>query len=211
MIRVAIADDHPMILNGINVVLSECAHISLTGAYRDGTELMEGLQLELPDILLLDIQLPGKTGDKLLLDIQKRYPELKVIVLTNFDSTLYVTNMMRNGARGYLLKTADKRILIEALETVHSGGEYIEASMKEKVAAIQGGMKRTISSKFTLTAREKEILQLIVNGQTNQEIANALFLSVHTVENYRDNILLKLEVRNTAALVKKALTMGLAE
>ncbi len=211
MIRIAIADDHPMIISGIKNILSDCDYISFSGAYADGRQLLLGLSESLPDILLLDIQLPDKTGDKLILEILKKYPALKVIVLTNFDSTLYVSNMMRNGAKGYLLKTADKKTLLEALEMVQAGGEYIEPSLKQKVELIETGINRTIAAKFILTAREKEVLQLIVNGMTNAEIAQALFLSVHTVENYRDNILMKMEVKNTASLVKKALTLGLAE
>ncbi len=210
MIKIAIADDHPMILNGIRDMLSDRPDIVFSGTYSDGKELMEGLKKELPDILLLDIQLPGKTGDKLLLEIQKKYPPLKVIALTNFDSVLYVGNMMRNGAKGYLLKNADKALLIHALRQVYEGGEYIQPSLKEKVELIEMGVNRTLASKFILTVREKEVLQLIVNGLTNAEIAKELFLSVHTIENYRDNILLKMEVKNTAALVKKALTLGWA-
>ncbi len=211
MIRVAIADDHPMIISGIKNILSDCNDIVFTGAYADGKELMNGLNNSLPDILLLDIQLPDKTGDRLILEMLKKYPELKVIVLTNFDSTLYVSNMMRNGAKGYILKTADKKTLLEALETVYRGEAFIEPGLKQKTELIEMGINQTIAAKFTLTAREKEVLQLIVNGLTNAEIAKNLFLSIHTVENYRDNILLKMEVKNTASLVKKALTMGLAD
>ncbi len=211
MINIAIADDHPMIINGIKDILSDCNHIAFTGTYTNGRELMEGLKEGLPDILLLDIQLPDKTGDRLLLEILKKYPDFKVIALTNFDSTLYVSNMIHNGAKGYLLKTADKKTLVTALEAVYRGEIYIEPSMKEKVDLIEMGVTRTLASKFILTAREKEVLQLIVNGMTNTEIAQALFLSIHTVENYRDNLLLKMEVKNTAAMVKKALTLGWAE
>ena len=211
MIRIAIVDDHPMIISGIKEILSDCANLVFSGTYVNGKELMEGLQDDLPDLLLLDIQLPDKTGDRLLLEILKKYPELKIIALTNFDSVLYVSNMMRNGAKGYILKNANKSVLTQAIEEVNNGGEYIQPSLKEKVALIEMGLNRTLASKFILTVREKEVLQLIVNGLTNVEIAKALFLSVHTIENYRDNILLKMEVKNTAALVKKALTMGLAE
>lgn len=211
MIKIAIADDHPMIISGIRNILSDCPDIVFTGAYPDGKELLEGLKKELPDILLLDIQLPDKTGDRLLLEILKKYPDFKIIALTNFESTLYVSNMMRNGAKGYLLKTVDKPTLLDAIESVYNGEEFIQPSLKEKVDLIEMGVNRTLASKFILTAREKEVLQLIVNGMTNNEIAKALFLSIHTVENYRDNILLKMEVKNTAALVKKALTLGWAE
>ncbi len=210
-IKIAIADDHPMVISGVKDILSDVTHFEFTGAYADGYELMNGLQLILPDILLLDIQMPGKSGDRLLLDILKKYPDLKVIVLSSFDSILYINNMMRNGARGYLLKTADKNTLITAIITVFDGGEYLEPAVKEKTEAIEMGINKMLAIKFILTPREKEVLQMIVNGLTNAEIAKHLFLSIHTIENYRDNILLKLEAKNTADLVKKALTSGLAE
>jgi len=209
--KIAIVDDHPMIISGIKNILSDRSDIVFTGTYTDGKELLDGLKRELPDIVLLDIQLPDKTGDRLLLELLKKFPGLKIIALTNFDSALYVSNMMRNGAKGYLLKNANKATLIQALEQVYRGEEYIEPSLQERVELITEGVNRTLASKFVLTTREREVLQLIVNGFTNAEIAKTLFLSVHTVENYRDNILLKMEVKNTAALVKKALMLGLAE
>ena len=211
MKRIAIVDDHPMIISGIREILSDCSDIAFAGTYTNGKELMEGLQKVIPDILLLDIQLPDKTGDRLLIEILKKYPDMKVIALTNFDSVLYVSNMMRNGAKGYILKNADKATLVYAIEQVYNGHEFIQPSLKEKVALIEMGVNRTLAAKFILTVREREVLQLIVNGMTNAEIAKALFLSLHTIENYRDNILLKMEVKNTASLVRKALTLGLAE
>src|SRR5690606_2425606 len=104
-----------------------------------------------------------------------------------------------------LLKTADKKTLLEALETVYNGHEFIDPALKEKMALLETGINKTNAASLSLTAREKEVLQLIVNGLTNVEIGQALFLSPHTIENYRDNILVKMEVKNTAALVKKAL------
>ena len=200
-----------MIIDGLITLISVHPHITLTGAYRSGAELLEGLQEVLPDVLLLDIQLPDKNGDELSAIILKKYPGLRILTLTNFDSALYAANMMRQGAKGYLLKTADKQVIIDAIESVYKGGEYLDPVMKEKMDHADLRVRRTFSSRFTLTAREKEILQMIVNGDTCPEISEKLFLSVHTVENYRDNILLKLDVRNTAALVSKALKEGLAQ
>ncbi len=210
-IRVAIADDHPMIIKGLQNMLAGYPHIILTDTYADGGELMEHLAVDLPDILLLDIQMPGKTGDQLAPVIMKQYPLLRIITLTNFDSALYVSNMMRHGVKGYILKSTDEKVLIQAIETVYNGGEYIEPKMQAKLSELAATRKRTSSLKSTLTPREQEVLKLIVNGDTSPEIAEKLFLSTYTVENYRISILIKLDVKNTATLVKKALQLGLVE
>jgi DNA-binding NarL/FixJ family response regulator len=210
-IKIAIADDHPMIIKGLQNMLSAYPDIALTGTYPDGDALWKGLAEQVPDILLLDIQMPGKTGDQLTPSILKQYPELKIIILTNFDSALYVSNVLRHGVKGYLLKSTEEKVLIHAIETVYNGGEYVEPSMESKLRELSAVRKRTASLKSTLTPREKEILRMIVNGDTSPEIAERLFLSLHTVENYRISILIKLDVKNTAALVKKALQLGLVE
>jgi DNA-binding NarL/FixJ family response regulator len=210
-IRIAITDDHPMVIMGLQNMLSNYPHIELVATYADGTELMKGLEKELPDVLLLDVQLPGQPGDELAPVIMKKYPELRILALTNLDSALCAHNMLRHGVKGYLLKTTNQNTLIEAIETLFKGEEYIEPSMREKVAQLNQGRTRETALKFTLTPREKEVLQLIVNGDTNKDIAQKLHIGFRTAEYYRFNILLKLDVNNTAALVKKALRLGLAE
>lgn len=211
MIKIAIADDHPMIIKGLKNILMSYPHIQLTGSYFNGEELLNGLKENVPDVLLLDIQMPGKTGEELAPVILKRYPDMKILILTNLDSTIYVSSMFRQGAKGYLLKNTDEDILINAIEMVFAGNEYIEDQMKERLRQLEVAKKRSASMKSSLTAREKEVLQLIVDGETTAEIAAKLFLSHHTVENYRISILIKLNVKNTAALVNKALKMGWAQ
>jgi DNA-binding NarL/FixJ family response regulator len=210
-IRIAIADDHPMIIGGLQNMLSNHSHIVLTATYANGEELLKGLQQDVPDVLLLDIQMPDKTGDELAPVILKKYPTLKILTLTNLDSTLYMHNMLRHGAQGYVLKTTDPKTVIAAIETVYNGGQYLDATMKDKLEQFTSRLKKEAFLKPKLTSREKEILRLIVIGDTSQEIADKLFIGFRTVEYYRLNILFKLDVKNTAALVKKALEMGLTE
>jgi len=211
-ISIAVADDHPVVIKGIQNMLANYTHICLTGTYTNHEELLQGLSRELPDILLLDIQFPGKTGDELTPVILKKYPSLKIIALTNFNSILYVNNMLRNGAQGYLLKTTEEDILIKAIETVYEREEiYLEPSLKEELREFEYNKRRVASLKTSLTPREKEILQLITDGYTGQEIAQQLFISFSTVEHYRNNILLKMDAKNTAALIKKAMTLGLVK
>ncbi len=208
-IRIAIADDHPMVINGLKDMLSNCDHIILTATYPDGEALQEGLKQHLPDVLLLDIQMPGQPGDELAPVLLKIYPGLRILALTNFDNMVYVNNMLQNGVLGYLLKNTDQQTLIEAIETVYGGEVFLKPLMREKVEQFRQQIKRKTSSKFALTPREKDILRLIVNEYSNQEIAENLFLSLRTVENYRLNLSLKLEVKNTAGLVRKAIELGL--
>ncbi|XZF15938.1 response regulator [Chitinophagaceae bacterium MMS25-I14] len=210
-IKVSVTDDHPLVVNGLQTMLARHPHIQLTGSYANGDMLLNGLEEQLPDILLLDIQMPDKTGDSLLPVILKKYPGLKVIILTNFDSTLYANNMMKLGACGYILKSAEEQVIINAIETVYNGGIFMEEAMKHKIETLQDKIAKSVFSKVSLTPREKDVLQHIANGETNQEIANLLFLSVRTVENYRLNIQLKLGAKNTAVLVKTALQMGLLD
>ncbi len=210
-IKVTIVDDHPMIINGLRNMLQGYSHILITGAYNDGEELLKGLEQEQPDVLLLDIQLPGKPGDELAPIILKRYPALRILALTNFSSALYLTTMLRQGALGYLLKTTRQDTLIEAIETVYRGQEFIEPSLRNKLEQEAGKKSKIIYSHLSLTIREKEILRLLVAGKSNQEIADALFIGYHTVRNYRARIFDKLEVSSISELINKSLALGLNE
>jgi DNA-binding NarL/FixJ family response regulator len=124
---------------------------------------------------------------------------------------MYADKMLWQGAKGFLLKTTGKAELIKAIEAVHAGGRYIEKGLAERIAGASGRNKKFYTSKTTLTEREKEILQLIVEGKTDQEIADILFLGLNTIKVYRKGMLLKMDVPNTAMLVGKALKMGWAK
>jgi len=211
MIRIAIADDHPMIIGGLQNLLTAYPHILLTATYPDGRALLEGLQQEQPDVLLLDIQMPGRGGDELAPLLVKQYPDMRILVLSNFNSTLYIHSMLRHGAHGYVLKTTGPETLMEAVEAVYDGLRYIDPSMRDKLQQFTDRMKKEASLKPRLSLREKEILKMTVNGDTIQEIAGKLFIGLRTVEYYRSNLFVKLDVKNMAALIKKALELGLAE
>ncbi len=200
-----------MILQGLQTVLSHYPFLTVCATYKTGAELMLGLAKHPPDVLLLDLHLPDKTGDELAPLILQQYPDIKILVLTNFDSVLYATKMLYQGVHGYLLKTAEEDVLLEAIKTVYEGGQFVERQIQHKIELDPLRSKKLITANANLTTREKEVLQLIVNGQTDQEISNMLFLGLHTIKHYRMSILLKLDVKNTAALVNKALKLGLAK
>lgn len=211
VISVAIADDHPLVLSGLQSVLKQYEHIDLIDSYKNGATLLEGLSRRTPDVLLLDIQMPDKTADKLVPLILSRHVNIKIVILTNFDSSLYINNMFKLGIHGYLLKNAEEKELIEAIETVYGGNTYIEIALKEKMGLLEGKIVKSVFTKTSLTPREKEILRHIGDGKTNQEIADTLFLSIRTIENYRLNIQLKLGAKNTAVLIRKAMQLGLLD
>ncbi len=211
IISVAIADDHPLVQKGLQNVLAGSAMLQITDCYSNGKELLAGLKQRQPEVLLLDIQMPGQTGDELAGIVGELYPNIKIIALTNLDNIFYVKTMMRKGVLGYVLKTAREEILIDAIMTVCRGEKYIERSLREKMMDDHVASKKQLSASPILSRREKEILQLMASSLTSQEIADKLFLSKRTVENHRLNIMTKLGVHNAASLVSVAMKMGLVE
>lgn len=205
MINVAIVDDQVIILNGLQKILADAADIKVGDVYTNGDALLEGIEKTQPDVLLLDIQMPGKSGFELCEIISKKYPKLKMIALTNVDVLVQMKQMLQKGCRGYLLKDVSPEVLIKAIKTVHEGEIFLQEDFKLQLLNSLSGQ----AGKQVITRREKDILKLIVEENTNQEIAGKLFLSLRTVENHRNNLLQKLNVKNTAGLVKVAITEGL--
>lgn len=206
-ITVAVTDDHPLIVQGIGSMLHDHPFIRLIFSAASGTELLNKLKTQLPEILLLDIQLPDIPGDDLAKLITEKHPEIRIIALTNLDLTFYVRNMFMNGVKGYLLKSTSSVNLVTAIEAVTRGQQYIDTSLRDQMAFEMAELHH-LHQKPMLTKREKQILDQIANEQTNAEIAKALKISISTVENHRINIFIKFGVRNVAGLIRKALQMG---
>ncbi len=209
MITVSIVDDHPLVSKGIKDMLSPYPSIQIMETYLSGAELLADIRARQPDVLLLDVQLSDMRGEEIALILNKELPNVKILALTNFNNTLYASNMLKNGASGYLLKNTDEETLVAAIETVYRGDTYLSTDMKARVEDFRKRIKRKTSSKVSLTIREIEILNLLTKGYSNQQIANELFLSKRTVENYRLNLTMKLDVKGTAGLVQYALELGL--
>ena len=211
MIDVILLDDHKMVLKGLESMLKGNKELSISKTFSRGQELMEHLKDNQPDVLLLDINLPDSNGIDLCKSISKLYPEIRTIGLSNYSETSFVKNMMRNGARGYLLKNTTRKELIMAIKMVHDGETYIPKSLNQKILNENFGKQAVSSFIPKLTRRENEVLQCISQEMTNQEMAVKLFISIKTVESHRNNLLQKFGVRNTAGLVKEAFTKGLLE
>lgn len=203
-----------MVISGLTNMLKSFDHIHIISTFCNGTALLDGFAQEQPDVLLMDIMMPGLQGDVLTKMVKERYPDVKVLAVTSFDTPGQIRNMMQSGCSGYLLKNTDLDILIEAIEKTFAGEEFIEPGLKEQLIQSMLRFKEKGSpnpniDKVVLTRREKEILQLVVQEYSNQQIAEQLFISLRTVENHRFNLQQKLSVKNMIGLVKVAIQMGL--
>lgn len=210
MIKVAITDDHPIVANGLKKILAEHPNLEVVGVYATGKAMMNEITGALPDVLLLDMNLPDLQGPDLARQLLKNHPEVKIIVLSSSDITVQVKKMLQIGCKGYLLKDSDDATIVQAIETVFNGGEFLSPALQQQLVNDLFKSKSQKSNTM-LTRREKEVLQLITQEFTNQEIADKLFISLHTVDNHRSSLLQKLDVKNTAGLVKKAIENGLVD
>lgn len=200
-ITVFIVDDHYMVIEGIRSLLQHETAVEWMGHATNAASCLSFLKNQQPDVILMDVNLPDKSGITLCKEVRDLYPAVLVLGLSTFNQQAVIRNMMDNGASGYLLKNASKEEIMEALAAVLKGKQYLSfeaaASMKEKEKGIP-----------TITRREKEILMLIAEGLTNAEIAEKLFISIPTVNTHRKSLLEKLEVKNTALLIGKAIKYG---
>ena len=207
-IKVFIVDDHLIVINGIIQSLSSQLDFEVVGYAHHSDDALAWLETNTPDVILLDIQLPGTDGIDLCKILRKMHPELKIIGLTTFSQVSFITEMLRNGANGYLYKNTSEEELMDAIRKVYRGERYLSAEVNQKlVAKAMSKTERAFIPK--LTRREKEVFELIMEEYTNQEIADTLYLSVSTVETHRMNLCAKLDARNAAGLVKKAMKFGL--
>lgn len=199
MIKVIIVDDHPVVIDGIRQLLAAQSDIETVGVALCGADCLTLLRERVTDVVLLDINLPDTDGIELCKTIHEYYPFLKIIALTGFTEYSYIRRMLQYGAQGYLLKNALPGEIMEGIRQVYAGEKYL-CEDAERIVRDRCGQ-----GKLFLTPRETELLRLVVEGYTNREIADRLFLGVETVNSYRKNLLLKLGVRNTAAMVSLAI------
>lgn len=215
MIRVMIADDHNMFVDGIESLLGGLENIKVVGKCHTGTEIFDIVKDQEVDVLLLDINLPGMNGIEVSQKIAREYPNVKVLALTMHNEESFVTEIMKYGARGYILKNTDKQELITAIEQVYNGKSYFSEAVKDTImkglVTQRQGQKKNSVLIPKISRREKDVLDLIVKEFTTQEIADKLFISLKTVESHRRSLLTKLSVRNTAGLVRVALEHNLTQ
>jgi DNA-binding NarL/FixJ family response regulator len=211
IIRVLLAEDHALVAEGLKLLLANVPEVSWVGHARTGFEAMSILEKREADIVMLDVDMPGLNGLDTCLEISRRFPQVKVIALTMHNQPSIIRQMLRNGALGYVLKDAQKEELVEALHTVMRGEHFLSYKASRSLLDELRQPSRADEIAFIpeLTNREKEVLALIVRGRTTQEISGQLFISAHTAETHRRNLLAKIGARNTADLVRIALEKGL--
>lgn len=209
MISIGIIDDHGIVLQGVSNIFAAKKEYTVQFAINNLSEANTTLAQAQPQVLFLDINIKGDDGLEALKGYKKKYTAMKVVMLTSFEETALVKTAIRNGADGYLLKDASEQDFLSAVESVLKGEQYIQKNVQDLMLKEAMGQKKDTSYIPKLTRREKEILQLIVDEKTTQEIADTLFLSVSTVETHRMNLISKLGVKNVAGLVKLTLERGL--
>lgn len=208
-ITIAITDDHPMVRFGLNEMLRVTPGMSVVAQYPSGNALLAGLQKIVPDVLLLDIHLPDISGNELVGILQKEYPSIRIIVVTGVDSAFLAKSLLDVGAKGYLLKSTGQQQLATAVQKVMEGEIFLAPEVKDLLS--QDALRKEIKvhSAGNLSEREILILKLIAQEYTTQEIADSLHLSPRTIDNYRLGLMQKLDVKNLAGLVRKAMLMGI--
>lgn len=199
---VFIVDDHYMVIEGIRSLLQNEKGIEWAGHAMNAASCHAFLKNQQPDVILMDINLPDKSGIDLCKEVKEKYPSVFIIGLSTFNQQSFIVKMMDNGASGYVLKNATQEELTDAIGTVVKGKTYLSEEASHT-------LRKEDAAAFVLTRREREVLALIVDGMTNNEIAKTLFISVTTVETHRKNLLAKLEAKNTASLVRIATQMQL--
>ncbi|EJL02959.1 MULTISPECIES: response regulator transcription factor [Pseudomonas] len=201
-IRVALVDDHSLVRDGIRALLSVMPRLEVVGEAENGTEAIEMVGRCQPDLLLMDISLKDMNGLELTRLLGKQYPSLKILILSMYDNYEYVSESVRSGASGYVLKNAPSREIIAAIEAIISGGTFYSAEIAQRLATDQ-------NTDNELTPRESQVLYKMVQGLNNKEMARELDISVRTVETHRLSIRRKLNIDKPAALVKYAIDHGI--
>lgn len=211
-IRVLIADDHAIVREGIRMILALHDDIEVVGEAANGQEAIERVNELTPDIVLMDIAMPGLGGLEAMLEIRQLKPETRVLVLTQYDNTEYIYRFLKSGAAGYVLKKAAGNDLVAAIRAVYQGKSFVDPSIADKV--IKGFLERPDVKEDeivygSLSDREKQVLKLIAEGYTAQQIADILHLSIKTIMTHRTNLMDKLGFHNRAELIKYAIRKGL--
>ena len=211
-IRVMVADDHSVVRQGIRHVLEGGDEFTVVAEAADGDEVEALVEQHHPDVVVLDISMPGQSGIKITGTLRKRFPDCRVLILSMHDNQEYVLEAVRAGAHGYLLKDTAADDLRTALKSVYAGEAFFSPRIAAKLtAAVKGELDVDPRQEALaqLTSREREVLRGIARGQTNREIAAELQISHRTVETHRESLMRKLGIRHVAGLTKLALETGL--
>jgi DNA-binding NarL/FixJ family response regulator len=210
-IRVLLIDDHALVRAGIRALVSEVDGVEVVGEAGNAGEALPLIEELQPDIVLLDLSMPGLSGFEVLADTAKRFPNIRVIVLTVHDSGHYAVEALRAGAAGFLPKSAASVELHEAIRSVAAGKNYVSGEVARKAVLQQAKVTEQNQLLQKLTPRQREILTLIADGHTMKDIARSLSISVKTVESHRAQLMERLGIYEVASLVRFSIRMGLVK
>lgn len=209
MINIFIIDDHPLVAGGISMMLKDVEYLSIVGNATTGTEAIEFLNTNEPEIILLDISLPDTDGLQLCELIRKNNKYSKIIGLTSANDSSIIMQLLQRGANGYLLKNMERDELLEAIDKVIDGKIFLSKGANEKVLEQFSSISSAMDDMPAITRREKEILLLLEEGLNGPQIAEKLFISPFTVETHRRNLMQKLNVNSTQQLLKMSRKLSL--
>ncbi|MDX6499544.1 MAG: hypothetical protein QOG23_2804 [Blastocatellia bacterium] len=210
-IRVLLVDDHALVRAGIRALIGQLEEVEVAGEAAGGREALRLIEELQPDIVLLDIAAPGMSGLEVLTESSKRFPQVRVIVLTVHEAGEYALGALRAGAAGYLPKSAASDELKEAIETVARGETYVSSDIAKKTMLEQARISQDERSLDKLTPRQREILILMAEGNSTKEIALGLKISVKTVESHRAQLMERLNIHEVAGLVMFAIRLSLVK
>ncbi len=212
MIRIVICDDQEIVCQGLRTILSHDNRIQVIGIVNDGQQAIEMAIKHQPDLILMDLKMPGMNGIQATQHIHQRFPQIKILILTTYDDDEWLFDAIRAGANGYLLKDTPAQQLIESIVGTASGNNYIDPKITGKLLNnIAQQRQQTTPSHIQLTERELEILQRMARGLSNADIARELYLSEGTVRNYTSAIFARLGVSDRTQAVIVALRYGLVQ
>ena len=203
-IKILVVDDHPMVLEGMKSMLGNISFVHLAAMASNAFDAMDVLRTTAVDVAIVDINLPDISGIELTKKIKTEYPAMRILAMSTFKERSYISQMIQNGASGYLVKSASKEEIEEAILSAYEGKLYL--SFDVNTLDVKEQIDKPVP---IISTREKEVLKLIADGLTNPQIAAQLFISLHTVDSHRKNLLTKFEVGNTASLIKIAVKNNL--
>lgn len=209
MIRILLADDHAVVRQGFRAILAQQPDIAIVGEAGNGREAMALAEETRPDLIVMDVAMPELNGIEATRRLTAALPHVRILALSMHKDSVYVREMLKAGAHGYLLKDSGESDLLAAVRTLAGGGEYISPAVQG--ALHSGGTSRATSPLDQLTSREREVLQLIAEGKTNKDVAALLGISPFTVDAHRGRIMEKLNVHNVNELVRFAIRNGLID
>jgi two-component system invasion response regulator UvrY len=210
VIRILIADDHPIVREGLRKIFEKFPYVKVADEADNGQEVLNKIEQNDYDLVLLDISMPGRDGLDILKELRTKRPHLPILILSMYGEEQYAIKALKAGAAGYLTKKSVSDELIKAVHEITRGRKYISSSLAEKLALyIKNDREKPISE--LLSDREYLIMRMIAKGMTRKEIAAELSLSVHTISTYRARILDKLKIKNTAELIEYAIAQHLTE